>query len=130
MYRDPDSDTPFAQARIMPFPWERRADRHEVDLLVRYAWNGLRATVLLKDLTCFGTRIEGIEGLRSGDGLTLLLPGLPATHATVAWATGRAAGLTFETAIPAPALDTLVRDFATPQSAPFPRAPARMVRVA
>lgn len=95
---------------------ERRAPRVSFDLLVRYAWRGLRATVLLKDLTRFGARIEGLEALRKGDGLTLLLPALPATDTTVAWAQGGAAGLLFETPLDHVDLTALIRDFATVRS--------------
>ncbi len=91
---------------------ERRAERIACDLLVRYAWKGLRATVLLKDLTRFGARIEGIAALRKGDGLTLLLPALPATEATVAWAEGGTAGLVFEYPLDHAELAALLRDFA------------------
>jgi len=90
-----------------------RAQRHAVELLARYAWKGLRGTVLLKDLTAQGARIEGLEALRQGDGLTLLLPDAPAVEATVAWAIGRAAGLRFDRAISNEALVRIVRDFAT-----------------
>ena len=92
--------------------WVRRAERHAIDLLARYAWKGLRGTVLLKDLTCDGARIEGLEALRQGDGLTLLLPDAPPVEATVAWAIGRAAGLRFDAAIAPDELGRIVRDFA------------------
>lgn len=97
----------------------RAARRQPVDLLVRYAWKGLRATVMLKDVTRFGARIEGIEALRKGDGLTLLLPGLAACDATVAWAMGRAAGLVFEKPVDAAELAVLVRDFAPSDAVRF-----------
>ncbi|MBA3054587.1 MAG: PilZ domain-containing protein [Sphingomonadales bacterium] len=130
MYRDPSPEAHSAPAGIAAFPQVRRAERHAVDLLVRYAWQGLRATVMLKDLTCFGARIEGIAALRTGDELTLLLPGLPATRATVAWVAGRSAGLTFEQALASAALDELVRDFATPCLNPYSPNAARQNRVA
>ena len=98
-------------------PVNRRAERHAVDLLARYAWKGLRGTVLLKDLTREGARIEGLEALRQGDGLTLLLPDAPPVEATVAWALGRAAGLRFDEPVAEPELVRIVRDFA-PASRP------------
>lgn len=109
---------------VTPFPRERMAERHAVDLLVRYAWKGLRATVMLKDLTRHGARIEGIEALRPGDGPTLLLPGLPPCDATVAWAAGRVAGLSFDQPLPQGAFDALVRDYAP--VAPGPLTACRM----
>lgn len=131
MYTDPAIMSANA-ARIPGAAWERRAERREVALLVRYAWKGLRGTVMLKDLTCFGARMEGLEALRQGDGLTLLLPDHPAIDATVAWAVGRAAGLAFERPIAAPSLDRLVRDFAPSERRPVavpearPHAPRRL----
>lgn len=119
MYLDPalvqisgPAQAAYAPQAVAPYR-ERQADRIAFDMLVRYAWRGVRATVMLKDLTPFGARIEGIEALRKGDGLTLLLPGLPATEATVAWVDGRAAGLVFE--LPLEHIDfvVLTRDFAT-----------------
>lgn len=116
MFIDPSAEFHVTAAERAHLPQERRAQkaarRHPVDLLVRYAWKGLRATVMLKDVTRFGARIEGIEALRKGDGLTLLLPGLAACDATVAWAMGRAAGLVFERPLDAVDLTALVRDFA------------------
>ena len=116
MFIDPSAEFHVTAAERAHLPQERRAQkaarRHPVDLLVRYAWKGLRATVMLKDVTRFGAKIEGIEALRKGDGLTLLLPGLPASDATVAWAMGRAAGLVFERPLDAADLIALVRDFA------------------
>ena len=113
----------FAPAAVR----ERRAERIAVDLLVRYAWKGLRATAMLKDLTRFGARIEGIAALRKGDGLTMLLPALPATEAIVAWAEGAAAGLQFERPLDHAEFAMLLRDFAclradfTPAIAERPR---------
>ena len=97
--------------------YERRAERVAFDMLVRYAWRGRRATAMLKDLTRHGARIEGLEGLRKGDGLTLLLPGLRAIEADVAWAEGRSAGLSLPEAIPADAFRSLVRNFAAGRAA-------------
>jgi hypothetical protein len=98
-----------AAARVA---WDRAHERHAVDLLVRYAWNGLRGTAMAKDLTRFGARIEGITALRKGDWLTLLMPGLPATHATVAWASGSTAGLAFEDPLDEEGYTALIEDFA------------------
>jgi len=109
MYTDPATLAFNAETSA---PWVRRADRHAIDLLTRYAWKGLRGTVLLKDLTADGARIEGLEALRQGDGLTLLLPDAPPVEATVCWALGRAAGLRFDVAIASDELARIIRDFA------------------
>jgi len=116
MYTAPATMIANGEARAR---WARRAERHAVDLLARYAWKGLRGTVLLKDLTCDGARIEGLEALRQGDGLTLLLPDAPPVEATVAWAIGRAAGLRFDEPIAPEELVRIVRDFAPAAFAPF-----------
>jgi len=116
MYTDSASFSAFGTA---PARWVRRAERRAVDLLARYACKGLRGTVLLKDLTSQGARIEGLQGLRPGDGLTLLLPDSAPVEAAVAWAIGRAAGLRFDTALGDKALERIVRDFATPPAAPL-----------
>lgn len=97
---------------IAPFPSRRTGERHAIDLLVRFAWKGLRGTVMLKDLTSQGARIEGMEALREGDGLTLLLPGLAPCDATVAWAHGHTAGMAFDCPLPASDLAALIRDYA------------------
>lgn len=122
MYTDPAILTAHGQAAPK---WVRRAERHAIDLLARYAWKGLRGTVLLKDLTCDGARIEGLEALRQGDGLTLLLPDAPPVEATVAWAIGRAAGLRFDEAIAPEELARIVRDFAPAASGPLTLASLR-----
>lgn len=107
--RSADQLIPAAQGGLV----NRRAERVAFDLLVRYAWRGQRATAMLKDLTRFGARIEGVDGLRKGDGLILLLPDLQPIDADVAWASGRSAGLSLADAIPARAYHDLVSHFAT-----------------
>lgn len=127
MYSAPSVLSANASGRVRE-RWQGREERHAVDLLARYAWKGLRGTVLLKDLTRHGARIEGLEGLRQGDGLTLLLPDAPAVEVTVAWAIGRAAGLRFEQSIADEALGRIVRDFAAaPMTRLTPDALARQV---
>lgn len=122
MYSAPAVLSANASGRVREH-WHGREDRHAVDLLARYAWKGLRGTVLLKDLTRHGARIEGLEGLRQGDGLTLLLPDAPAVEVVVAWAMGRASGLRFEQPIAGEALGRIVRDFAAaPMAALTPAA--------
>lgn len=125
MYTDPASMA--ATAATSSARWVRRAERHAIELLARYAWKGLRGTVLLKDLTCDGARIEGLEGLRQGDGLTLLLPDAPAVEATVAWSIGRAAGLRFDEAVAQEAVSRIVRDFAPVESGPLTLARLRAI---
>lgn len=125
MYADPENPPCVDQARTSREPaapaQRDRAERHAVDILVRYAWRGLRGTVLLRDLTASGARIEGLEALRRGDGLTLLLPEMPAVDATVAWAMDRAAGLRFDIPLDAAMLARLLSDFGHRATTPAPR---------
>ena len=73
-----------------------RAERISFDMLVRYRNMGNRATVMLKNLTTGGARVEGIEGLRYGDVITLLLPSLKPKDAHVVWVSGSSVGLEFD----------------------------------
>jgi len=73
-----------------------RAQRISFDLMVRYRRRDVRGPTLLKNLTCGGARVEGIEGLRCGDKVTLCLPSLKPKDATVVWIMGTAAGLEFD----------------------------------
>ncbi|MBC2668928.1 PilZ domain-containing protein [Novosphingobium piscinae] len=111
MYLDsaPDAVPPSGAASFI----NRRAERVACDMLVRYAWRGHRATALVKDLTRYGARIEGVNGLRPGDWLTVLLPEVRAIDAEIAWVEGSSAGLAFASAVPAQAFTELVRNFAT-----------------
>ncbi len=121
MYLDPAIAYPACPAAaalaalpVTPPPqhFGRRAERVSFDLLVRYAWRGLRATVLLKDLSRFGARTLGLDALRKSDVLTLLLPGLPTTCATVAWSSGGSAGLFFDQPLDLCGYEALVANFA------------------
>ncbi len=73
-----------------------RAERLSFDMLARYRFAGRRATVLLRNMTQGGARVEGIEGLRAGEIITLMLPDLAPKDADVVWVSGSGAGLEFE----------------------------------
>jgi PilZ domain len=73
-----------------------RAERVSFDMMVRYRFEGTRATVLLKDLSCNGARVEGIPHLRMGDLIAIMLPSLKPKDAEVVWTAGKGAGLQFE----------------------------------
>ncbi len=73
-----------------------RSERISFDMMVRYRFDGTRTTTLLRNLTCGGARIEGIEGLRCGDTVTLSLPSLKPKEAKVVWMVGDSAGLEFD----------------------------------
>lgn len=73
----------------------RRERRHAVHLLAHFHYRATRSTVVLKDLTCGGARIEGIDGLAEDEAVSLVLPGRRPMLAFVAWSGIRAAGLEF-----------------------------------
>jgi len=73
-----------------------RAERVSFDLPTRLRFGPLRAPTLLRNLTCGGARVEGLDGLRAGDKVTLYLPSLKPKTATVAWAEGVLVGLEFD----------------------------------
>ena len=90
----------------------RRAERIAFDIMVRYRLWGYRGTTMLKDMTPFGARIEGLTDVRMGDEITLLLPGLHAKTATIVWVDGRTAGMEFDHPLHDEVFKTLVKDFA------------------
>lgn len=73
----------------------RRETRHQVEMLAHFSRGAGRSTVMLKDLTCGGARIEGLSGLLPDEAVSLSLPGCKAQLAFVAWAGDHCAGLEF-----------------------------------
>ena len=107
---------------IDQFGPKRRAPRVGFELPVRCK-NGLsRTTVMLKDMTRFGARIEGINATEIGEAITLLLPGQSALTAFIVWIHGRTSGLEFAAPLLPETFDTLISDYAigrTPPPAPI-----------
>lgn len=94
----------------------RRAARVGVELPVRCKHGLIRSTVMLKDLTPHGARIEGIGAQRVGESITLLLPGLArAVTAFVVWSDLATSGLEFDYPLHEPDFVTLVSDYAIGQ---------------
>lgn len=91
---------------------ERRAKRVGFELPVRCKHGLVRSTVMLKDLTTHGARIEGIPPQRIGESVTLFLPGLAPKTAFVVWSEAKTSGLEFELALHEKVFATLVADFA------------------
>ena len=85
-----------------------RAERVSFDMLVRYRRDGVRATMLMKNLNCDGARVEGLTGLRFGDTITVMLPSLAPKEARVVWIDGMAAGLEFDRPLHPDIFETLV----------------------
>lgn len=90
----------------------RRARRVGFELPVRCKHGVTRSTVMLKDLTTHGARIEGIPRQRIGDIVTLFLPELAPKLAFVAWSEEKTSGLEFELPLHENVFANLVADFA------------------
>lgn len=90
----------------------RRAERVAFDLMVRYRLWGYRGTTMLKDMTPYGARVEGLNDVRLGGEVTILLPGLQAKSATAMWVEGSAAGIEFDHPLHGEVFKALVKDFA------------------
>ncbi|MCJ2179971.1 hypothetical protein [Novosphingobium album (ex Hu et al. 2023)] len=76
-------------------PGERRHQREQVEMMARFRRDLASSTVMLKDLTPFGARIEGIGPLQTDEAVSLALPGCRPAIAFVAWANDHCAGLEF-----------------------------------
>jgi hypothetical protein len=106
------------------FASKRRAPRVGFELPVRCKHGLTRFTAMLKDMTRFGARIEGIDATEVGEAITLLLPGQAARMAFVVWINGKTSGLEFGDPLAPEMFDTLIGDYAighAPQPAPPPR---------
>lgn len=94
----------------------RRAARIGVELPVRCKHGLTRSTVMLKDLTPFGARIEGIGLQREGESVTLMLPGLDrAMTAFVVWSEPATSGLEFDIPLEQDDFARLIADYAIGQ---------------
>ncbi|EGD57439.1 hypothetical protein Y88_3749 [Novosphingobium nitrogenifigens DSM 19370] len=103
---------PVSDTFPAPDTFRRRAPRVGFELPVRCKHGLVRSTVMLKDMTRFGARIEGVELPRLGEPITLLLPGQAARMAFVVWARGRTSGLEFGDPLHQQVFDDLIRDYA------------------
>jgi len=91
---------------------ERRAKRVGFELPVRCKHGLIRSTVMLKDLTTHGARIEGIPKQRIGESILLFLPDLSPKTAFVVWSEEKTSGLEFELPLHQNVFATLVADYA------------------
>lgn len=87
----------FHPAAILPgtLHGDRRHARKQVEMMARFRRDLVSSTVMLKDLTPFGARIEGIGLLEADEAVSLALPGCRPSMAFVAWANEHCAGLEF-----------------------------------
>lgn len=100
--------------KVVPQPVRnsRRARRVGFALPVRCKRGALRTTIMLKDLTPHGARLEGLSGLRFEEALTLFLPGLRPKEAYVSWSTGHSVGVEFDRPLHPDVFYRLVTHFA------------------
>lgn len=94
---------------------QRRAPRLGFELPVRCKHGLVRSTVMLKDLTPYGARIEGLPRQRIGEPIDLFLPGLKVRMAFVVWSEDNSSGLEFDHALHPDVFATLVSDYAIGQ---------------
>lgn len=94
----------------------RREQRHQVQMLAHFHYRATRSTVMLKDLTCSGARIEGVAALERDEAVSLILPGCRPMLAFVAWASGTCAGLEFAAPLEADNFGALVAAHAVGQA--------------
>lgn len=101
----------------------RREQRHQVQMLAHFHYRATRSTVMLKDLTCSGARIEGVAALEKDEAVSLILPGCRPMLCFVAWASGPCAGLEFAAPLEAGGFSELVAAHAVGQGpgTPAPR---------
>jgi hypothetical protein len=89
----------------------RRETREPVEMMARIRHDISTVTVMLKDITPHGARVEGIGPLAKDDAAFLMLPGLAPRLAFVAWSNGHGAGLEFAEALDRRLFSRLVSDF-------------------
>lgn len=73
----------------------RREARERVEMLAKFRRGIVSITVMLKDLTPFGAKIEGVGHLDTDEAVSLTLPGCRPAMAFVAWSNEHCAGLEF-----------------------------------
>ncbi|TYC90148.1 hypothetical protein FMM79_08645 [Novosphingobium sp. BW1] len=81
-------------------------------MLARFRRTISSSTVMLKDLTPYGARIEGVEGLEPDEAVRLALPGQRPALAFVAWSNAHCAGLEFAEPLDLHVYGDLVRRYA------------------
>ncbi|HUD30194.1 MAG TPA: PilZ domain-containing protein [Novosphingobium sp.] len=86
----------------------RAFHRQQVEMMARFRRDIASTTVMLKDLTRFGARVEGVGALEVDETITLSLPGCRPSLAFVAWANAHCAGLEFAEPLPDPLFGELV----------------------
>lgn len=88
-------DEPEIAPKARPITQERREERESVEMMANLRSAFTTCTVVLKDLTRFGARIEGIGALEIDEAVNLGLPGCRPAMAFVAWNGAHGTGLEF-----------------------------------
>ena len=101
-------------------PIHRREPREQVEMLAKFRRDFVSSTVLLKDLTRFGAKVEGIGRLSADEAVSLALPGCRPAMAFVAWANEHSAGLEFADPLDSQIFSDLVARFGLGRSAAAP----------
>lgn len=89
-------------------PSARRDARAQVEIIATLRSAFATRAVVLKDLTRFGARIEGVDGLDIDEAVNLALPGCRPAMAFVAWAGLHGTGLEFAEPLEPAVYDALV----------------------
>lgn len=74
---------------------DRLYPRVHVEMMARFRRYTDSSMVMLKDLTPYGTRVEGVGALRIDEMVVIALPGCRPSVAFVVWANAHCAGLEF-----------------------------------
>lgn len=90
---------------------DRRETREQVEMLAKFRRGVVSITVMLKDLTRFGARIEGVGHLDADEAVSLALPGCRPAMAFVAWSNEHCAGLEFAEPLDDDVFSGLVSDY-------------------
>ncbi|SFF91873.1 hypothetical protein SAMN05518801_103175 [Novosphingobium sp. CF614] len=98
---------------------ERRQERENVEMMAKFRRDLVSSTVMLKDLTRFGARIEGVGLLETDEAVSLALPGCRPSMAFVAWANDHCAGLEFAEPLDGDIFVDLVARYGLGRELPF-----------
>ncbi|MFT4054886.1 MAG: hypothetical protein QM681_10300 [Novosphingobium sp.] len=90
---------------------DRRFARERVEMLARFRRDLASHTIVLKDLTPLGARIESVGPLEMDEVITLTLPECRPMIAFVAWTNGTGAGLEFVHPLPGDLFSELVAQY-------------------
>jgi hypothetical protein len=89
----------------------RRETRQPVEMMARFRHDISTVTVMLKDITRHGARVEGVGPLDQDDAAFLILPGMAPKLSFVAWSNDHAAGLEFAESLDPAAFSLLIANF-------------------